>query len=65
MRYRAYTSRKFYLTGLEKDFMYFGNYSSKKLAKTIAKIFGIIRKLFTKGQWNGVKYGIIYEKGKK
>lgn len=58
MKYRAYTSRIGYLTGNEKDFMYFGRYSSKYIARKIAKFFAVIRDKATFGEWDGVKFGV-------
>ncbi len=63
--YRAVTWRIFYLTGGEKDYMYFGIYSSRKLAMFIAKIFAVIRDIATRGLTDdGIGFGVmLYEKG--
>ncbi len=57
-KYKAYVARVFYLTGGEKDIMYFGTYKTKKLASIIAKIFAVIRDVFTRGEWDGISYGV-------
>ena len=61
MRYKAFTCRIFYLTGKEKDFMYFGTYTNRKLAIFVSKICAIVRDIFTRGEWDGVKFGVIDE----